>query len=245
MEARREARRRRILENADSRMRRVMEIQSIARKKPDKSATCEKDDDDNIKPSLPACNDKDEANLDTTAEKQSEIEKDSSTMKTAEKELLAHESENDDILTYEQTPSDLHKANGIEEGTGFQPNAQVLKYIEQKQMVYRILLIFGLAILLVIVSNMKTVENTRYGEVRNSSFLPYFITLELILLCLFPVRRELKKSSMIHLVLAIFGLSESNLRIFHIGLSLATRLFQDFAWFIFTVAILNYYMAIS
>jgi len=239
MEARREARRRRILENADNRLKRVVEVQSKARKK-----TIDDDgenDGEYRQQSLPLTKEKEDSHVDANNDINLETRNDNFEVKTIENDDTMHENDTRNESTFEQIAPIIHKEDDSNETT-VQTDVKIQKYVERKQMIFRMMIIFGLALLLVAVSNLRAFENTRYGEVRKSSFLPYFITLELILFCLFPVERELEVSSPLNILLTIIGLSEKKVWIFYV-ITLATRLFQDVIWFAFTVAILHHYAA--
>ena len=253
MEARREARRRRILENAENRLKRVVDVQSRARKKSDDGGDDDGDDhcktyevdDDNSGPSSKASRYQDKTTVDENIPCDDAIAEDQeSTLEKAKVDdgLTQNEQTTSMKMDDDKIDDDKIDDDKIDANKKPQYDAKMSKYIERRQMVYRMTMIFSLAFLLVLVSNLKVFENTRYGEVRKSSFLPYFITLELIIFCLFPIKRELSKSSLTLLLLKLFGVSDTAIKTFFFVSNVTTRIFQDFAWFIFTVVILNHFM---
>ena len=249
MEARREARRRRILENSESRLKRVFDVQSKARKKIDGEDDSYERRDEDCTPSLSQSINKDEILADATGINTFESKEDSFDTIANENEPCIHENNFGTDMKLEQNTdlkaqrTIIHKNDDVKETNGFEYDAKLLKYVEKRQMKYRMLIIFCLALLLVVVSNLRAFENTRYGEVRKSSFLPYLITLEIIMFFLFPVKRESNQSSITSLILKSFGLNERKIGMFYLVLNVTRRLFQDLVWFIFTVAILNHYIA--
>lgn len=104
---------------------------------------------------------------------------------------------------------------------------------------YRMILIIGLAILLVLISNMEVFKETRYEAVRDASFLPYFITLEIINLCLFPVNSDIENSSVTLIIFKATGLTDQAIKALVMLLRFLSRTLQDFALFIFTIVLTN------
>ena len=105
---------------------------------------------------------------------------------------------------------------------------------------YRMALIAGLAILLVLISNLEVFKETRYEAVRNTSFLPYFITLEIINLCLFPVDSDIEDSSLTPIILKAAGLTDQTISTLIMVLRFSSRTLQDFALFVFTIVLANH-----
>ena len=243
MEARREARRRKILENSDNRLKRVMEVQSKARKKAFDDETTGKSDGEYLQQTLALTREKEGSYVDANNDSNFQTRKGPCEVETTENDDSMHENDSSEIA-FEQRTQVIDNEDDINETTSFQTDVKMQKYVERKQMILRMVIILGLAVLLVAVSNLRAFENTRYGEIRKSSFLPYFITLELILFCLFPVERELEVSSLLNILLTIIGLSEKKVWIFY-AITSAARIFQDVIWFTFAVAILHHYAAKS
>ena len=104
---------------------------------------------------------------------------------------------------------------------------------------YRMVLITGLAILLVLISNLEVFKETRYEAVRDTSFLPYFITLEIINLCLFPLDSDIEDSSVTLIILKAAGLADQTINTLIMVLRFSSRTLQDFALFVFTIVLAN------
>lgn len=247
MEAKREARRRRILENSENRLKRVVDAQSKARKK--------NDDDDDVDSNGGCTTDHTPGSSsnnvhvenDTSSGKTDAFEKNGGGNAGSSPSGNSIDTNNeitgsDETSKFDSNYQSTKNQSIFDEREGAsESDAKLMKYAEKTQLVVRMMLVFGLAVLLVLVSNLKLFEKTRFAAVRQSSFLLYFCTLQFVIFCLFPLQKEVNRASAVFFIMKLFGLSESRVTLICSIFLAATRILQDFSLFSFTVIIINHF----
>ena len=239
MNARREARRRRILENSEDRIKRVMGMQASTRKV----------DDDNDGDEQSTQN---ETTLENSGDNKSSLpcSKTSSSLKANEKVIKEQDYISkvvDENISKDRQDIDQEISSQTEKNrtptlsNGEKENVtETAKGLHNVTLWYRILLVSVLGAFLVTICTLKCVGDTLHRQVCQASFLPYFITLEIIILCLSPIKDTTNNSSMILLALRLSGFTDAKLQYLLYLLNLMSRISQDFCWFIFTVILVKY-----
>lgn len=254
----RAARRRRILDNADKRIGKVIAAQVSVRKQPGSEFTDQipalaltDSQEDGSKPSessglnkVEVKEDRGEPSEEFEFVDNSEVTK-AASLKHEHQDLGKESEKNGEPLKRHQElkeAQDEHSAHQFikEKPTGADDSSNEDAMNIKDRKLLRLFMLMGLAVLLVAINSFDVFSKHRSAVMKDSSFIPYFITLELINFALFPIGKGAKNPQMVLLLLRLAGVPQSKIAIIVYIFQCCLRLFEGFAIFTFTVFMSNH-----